>query len=183
MVGPEAEKTALVRHVSRMFVTGASLTVPFFTIVLRKGYGLGAQAMAGGSFKAPVFVVAWPTGEFGGMGLEGAVKLGFRKELEAITDDAKREKTFEEMVARAYEHGKALNVATHFEFDNVIDPAESRSWITSALRSVPPPPTRERKKRPMHRYLVISGRGFDRLRFVPRKKRANRGSGNATRSS
>ena len=149
MVGPEAEKTALVRHVSRMFVTGASLTVPFFTIVLRKGYGLGAQAMAGGSFKAPMFVVAWPTGEFGGMGLEGAVKLGFRKELEAITDDAEREKVFEEMVARAYEHGKALNIATHFEFDDVIDPAESRSWITSALRSAPPPATRDGKKRSM----------------------------------
>ena len=91
MVGPEAEKTALVRHVSRMFVVGASLTVPFFTIVLRKGYGLGAQAMAGGSFKAPLFTVAWPTGEFGGMGLEGAVRLGFRKELEAIEDPAERE--------------------------------------------------------------------------------------------
>ena len=149
MVGPEAEKTALVRHVSRMFVTGASLTVPFFTIVLRKGYGLGAQAMAGGSFKAPMFVVAWPTGEFGGMGLEGAVKLGFRKELEAITDEAERDKAFEEMVARAYEHGKALNVATHFEFDDVIDPAESRRWITSALRSAPPTQPREGKKRPM----------------------------------
>jgi len=149
MVGPEAEKTGLVRHVSRMFVTGGSLTVPFFTIVLRKGYGLGAQAMAGGSFKAPMFVVAWPTGEFGGMGLEGAVKLGFRKELEAITDEDEREKAFEEMVARAYEHGKALNVATHFEFDNVIDPAESRSWVSSALRSAPPPSPREGKKRPM----------------------------------
>ena len=87
MVGPEVEKTALVRHVSRMFVTGASLTVPFFTIVLRKGYGLGAQSMAGGSFKAPIFTVAWPTGEFGGMGLEGAVRLGYRKELEAIEDE------------------------------------------------------------------------------------------------
>src|SRR4029453_14047918 len=107
MVGPEAEKTALVRHVSRLFVTGANLTVPFFTIVLRKGYGLGAQAMAGGSFKAPIFTVAWPTGEFGGMGLEGAVKLGYRKELAAIEDPPARPKLFEEMVARMYEHGKA----------------------------------------------------------------------------
>ena len=90
MVGPEVEKTALVRHCSRMFVVGASLTVPFFTIVLRKGYGLGAQAMAGGSFHAPIFTVAWPTGEFGGMGLEGAVKLGYRKELAAIEDPAER---------------------------------------------------------------------------------------------
>jgi len=148
MVGPEAEKTALVRHVSRMFVTGASLTVPFFTIVLRKGYGLGAQAMAGGSFKAPIFTVAWPTGEFGGMGLEGAVKLGFRRELEAIEDDAEREKVFEEMVARMYEHGKALNTATYFEIDDVIDPADSRRWITTALESAPPPVPRTGKKRP-----------------------------------
>jgi acetyl-CoA carboxylase carboxyltransferase component len=148
MVGPEAEKTALVRHVSRMFVTGASLTVPFFTIILRKGYGLGAQAMAGGSFKAPVFCVAWPTGEFGGMGLEGAVKLGFRKELEAIEDEAERERVFQEMVARSYEHGKALNMASHFEIDDVIDPVESRTRIVEALRAMPPAPPRTGKKRP-----------------------------------
>jgi len=148
MVGPEAEKTALVRHVSRLFVVGANLTVPFFTIVLRKGYGLGAQAMAGGSFKAPIFTVAWPTGEFGGMGLEGAVKLGYRKELAAVEDPASRQALFEEMVARMYEHGKAVSYATHFEIDDVIDPAESRKWIMTALRSVPPPPARRRKKRP-----------------------------------
>src|SRR5688572_32003331 len=98
---------ALVRHVGWMFVVGASLTVPFFTIVLGKGYGLGAQAMAGGSFKAPLFTVAWPTGEFGGMGLEGAVKLGYRKELEAVTDPAKRKALFDEMVQRMYEIGRA----------------------------------------------------------------------------
>jgi acetyl-CoA carboxylase carboxyltransferase component len=148
MVGPEAEKTALVRHVSRMFVTGASLTVPFFTIVLRKGYGLGAQTMAGGSFKAPLFTVAWPTGEFGGMGLEGAVKLGYRRELEAIEDPAQRQALFEEMVARAYEHGKALNTASHFELDDVIDPADSRRRILEALRAAPEPPPRTGKKRP-----------------------------------
>src|SRR5690554_5887647 len=102
MVGPDAEATALVRHAARLFVVGASLTVPTFTIVLRKSYGLGAQAMAGGSQKAPVFCVAWPTGEFGGMGLEGAVKLGFRKELAAIDDPARRQEAFERMVARAY---------------------------------------------------------------------------------
>ena len=107
MVGPEVERTALVRHVSRMFVTGASVTVPFFTIVLRKGYGLGAQAMAGGSFHAPIFTVAWPTGEFGGMGLEGAVRLGFRRELDAVDDEAERQALFDEMVARMYEHGRA----------------------------------------------------------------------------
>ncbi len=148
MVGPEAEKTALVRHVSRLFVVGANLTVPFFTIVLRKGYGLGAQAMAGGSFKAPMFTVAWPTGEFGGMGLEGAVKLGYRKELAAVEDPAARQALFEEMVTRMYDHGKAVSYATYFEIDDVIDPAESRTWVMTALRSVPPPPPRRRKKRP-----------------------------------
>ena len=148
MVGPEIEKTALVRHCSRMFVTGASLSVPFFTIILRKGYGLGAQAMAGGSFKAPIFTVAWPTGEFGGMGLEGAVKLGYRNELAAIDDPAERRALFEEMVARMYEHGKAVNTASHFEIDDVIDPLDSRQWIMSALRSSPPPLPRTGKKRP-----------------------------------
>jgi acetyl/propionyl-CoA carboxylase alpha subunit/acetyl-CoA carboxylase carboxyltransferase component len=147
MVGPEAEKTALVRHVSRLFVTGANLDVPFFTIVLRKGYGLGAQAMAGGSFKAPLFTVAWPTGEFGGMGLEGAVKLGYRKELAAVEDPAARKALFDEMVARMYEHGKAVSFATYFEIDDVIDPAASRAWITTALRAAPAR-RRRQKKRP-----------------------------------
>ena len=148
MVGPESERTALVRHASRMFVVGASLTVPFMTIVLRKGYGLGAQAMAGGSFHAPLFTLAWPTGEFGGMGLEGAVKLGYRKELAAEQDPARRKALFEEMVARMYKHGKAVNTASHFEIDDVIDPMDSRSWILRALTSVPPPPPRSGKKRP-----------------------------------
>ena len=148
MVGPEIEKTALVRHCSRMFVVGASLTVPFFTIVLRKGYGLGAQAMAGGSFKAGVFTIAWPTGEFGGMGLEGAVKLGYRNDLAAIEDPAERKAAFDRMVARAYEHGKALNTASHFEIDDVIDPAESRHRIVSALRAMPAPIKPTGKKRP-----------------------------------
>jgi acetyl/propionyl-CoA carboxylase alpha subunit/acetyl-CoA carboxylase carboxyltransferase component len=147
MVGPEIEKTALVRHASRMFVNGANVTVPFFTIILRKGYGLGAQAMAGGSFKAPNFTVSWPTGEFGGMGLEGAVKLGYRNELAALDDPAARKKLFDEMVARMYQHGKALNSATHFEIDDVIDPAESRRWIATGLRAAPPPPLRTGKKR------------------------------------
>jgi acetyl-CoA carboxylase carboxyltransferase component len=148
MVGPEVEKTALVRHVSRMFVTGASLTVPFATIVLRKGYGLGAQAMAGGSFKAPLFTVAWPTGEFGGMGLEGAVRLGYRKELEAVEDPDRRQELFDQMVANMYEHGKALNTATYFEIDDVIDPADSRRWVVNAFASALPPPPRSGKKRP-----------------------------------
>ena len=110
MVGPEAEKEATVRHAARMFVTGASLAVPFMTIVLRKGYGLGAQAMAGGSFHAGLFTVSWPTGEFGGMGLEGFVKLGYRKELDAIDDPGAREARFQEMVDHMYEIGKAVNV-------------------------------------------------------------------------
>ena len=148
MVGPEVEKTALVRHAARMFVTGANVTVPAMTIVLRKAYGLGAQAMAAGSFKAPAFAVSWPTGEFGGMGLEGAVKLGYRKELEAIEDPDERERVFEEMVEASYKRGKALNTATHFEIDDVIDPAESRRWIVSTLRSMPAAAPRSGKKRP-----------------------------------
>jgi acetyl-CoA carboxylase carboxyltransferase component/biotin carboxyl carrier protein len=149
MVGPEAEYEATVRRASRMFVTSASLDVPFMTIVLRKGYGLGAQAMAGGSFKAPIFTVSWPTGEFGGMGLEGFVKLGFRKELEAIEDPQERIAFYEKMVAKLYENGKAVSTATFFEIDDVIDPADSRKWIRMGLLSSPPPPPRTGKKRPM----------------------------------
>ena len=135
MVGPEAEETALVRHVSRMFVVGASLTVPFACVILRKGYGLGAQAMAGGSFRRPLFTVAWPTGELGGMGLEGAVRLGFRRELDAIADPEERAAAFDSMVARAYEHGKAVHVAEHFEIDDVIDPAVTRRRVVHALEA------------------------------------------------
>ena len=149
MVGPPAEETAQVRHFSRMFVTGASVTVPFITIVLRKGYGLGAQAMAGGSFHAPLLTVSWPTGEFGGMNLEGAVRLGFRKELEAIEDEAERDAMFQAIVAEAYERGKALNLASHFEIDDLIDPAETRSTIAEILRAAPPPGPRTGKKRPL----------------------------------
>jgi acetyl-CoA carboxylase carboxyltransferase component len=148
MVGPEAEKEATVRHAARLFVVGASMTVPFFTIILRKAYGLGAQAMAGGTFKAPVFTVSWPTGEFGGMGLEGSVRLGFRTELEAVEDPDEREELYQRMVAQAYERGKALNMAMAFEIDDVIDPAETRAHIMAALRSAPPTPPREGKKRP-----------------------------------
>jgi acetyl-CoA carboxylase carboxyltransferase component len=146
MVGPEVEKTALVRHCSRLFVTGANVTVPLFTIVLRKGYGLGAQAMAGGSFHAAISTVGWPTGEFGGMGLEGAVKLGFRKELEALDDPAERKALFDEMVAEAYARGKAINTASFFELDGVIDPMETRLWLTNGLRAMPPVAPRTGKK-------------------------------------
>ncbi|OBK99444.1 carbamoyl-phosphate-synthetase [Mycobacterium sp. 1245499.0] len=130
MVGPDAEKDAAVRRFGRMFVLGARLTVPLGMIILRKAYGLGAMAMAGGSFRAPQFTIAWPTGEIGGMGLEGAVRLGFSKELAAVDDPAERQVLFDRLVAAAYEHGKALRAATTFELDDVIDPAASRAWIT-----------------------------------------------------
>ena len=147
MVGPEIEHTALVRHSSRMFIVGANLTVPFFTIVIRKAYGLGAIAMSGGSYKVPYFAVSWPTGEFGGMGLEGSVKLGYRKELAAIEDPEERLKTYEEMVAKAYDVGKAVNNANLFSIDDAIDPADSRWWVASLLRSIRPR-SRDGKKRP-----------------------------------
>ena len=133
MVGPEAEKTGTVRHAARLFVIGGSLQVPYIMVVLRKGYGLGAQAMAGGSFKVPVCAVTWPTGEFGAMGLEGAVKLGFRKELEKAGSPEEQQALFDQMVAEAYQRGKGLSMATFFEIDDVIDPADSRKWIISGL--------------------------------------------------
>jgi acetyl-CoA carboxylase carboxyltransferase component len=129
MVGPDVERTGLVDAAGRLFIDGAALTVPFLTVVTRKGYGLGAQAMAGGGFKQPIATVAWPTSEFGGMGLEGFVKLGYRDELAAIDNDIEREARYEEMVARMYEIGKGLSMADHFEIDDVIDPAETSNWL------------------------------------------------------
>jgi len=137
MVGPEIEKRAQVRHVCRMFVIGSHITVPYFTVVLRRGYGLGAMAMARGGFHASIFTAAWPTGEFGGMGLEGAVKAGFRKELAAVEDPQKREELYEFLVAQLYERGKAVNMAAYEEIDAVIDPADTRKWIMQGLASVP----------------------------------------------
>jgi acetyl/propionyl-CoA carboxylase alpha subunit/acetyl-CoA carboxylase carboxyltransferase component len=148
MVGPEVEKTALVRHSSRMFVTGANVTVPFFTIVLRKAYGLGAIAMAGGSYQVPYFTVAWPTGEFHGMGIEGSIKLGYREDLARIEDPAARKARFDEMVARTYENAKAIHYATNFSVDDTIDPAESRRWVAALMQSVRAPAPRHGKKRP-----------------------------------
>ncbi len=130
MVGPAAERTATVRHFARMFVTGANLSVPTGTVILRKGYGLGAQAMAAGGFKQPLFTVGWPTSEFGGMGLEGAVRLGMRRELDAVEDEAERERLFETIVAAAYERGKGISMAEYGEIDDVIDPADTRRWIS-----------------------------------------------------
>ena len=135
MVGPEIETRGQVRHVSRMFVVAAQLRVPLVAIVLRKAYGLGAMAMAGGSLHAPVATAAWPSGEFGAMGLEGAVELGYRKELSAI-EGAERDQLRERLVAAQYEKGKAINMAATLEIDAVIDPAESRTWLAAILASV-----------------------------------------------
>ncbi|MFZ5512049.1 MAG: carboxyl transferase domain-containing protein [Pseudomonadota bacterium] len=135
MVGPDIESRAQVRHVCRMFVTAANLRVPYFAVVLRKGYGLGAQAMAGGGFHSPVFTIAWPTGEFGAMGIEGAVRLGYRKELEAAAEGPERDALFNKLVAAMYDNGKALNMAAMLEIDAVIDPAETRAWLTRGLQS------------------------------------------------
>jgi len=137
MVGPDSEAAGAVRRVSRMFIAGAKLGVPLFTIVLRKGYGLGAQAMAGGGFHAPVFIASWPTGEFGGMGLEGAVRLGYSKELAAETDPEKNKALFEQLVGRLYAAGKATSMAAALEIDAVIDPAETRRWVVRGLDSCP----------------------------------------------
>jgi len=138
MVGPDCEQTAMVRHASRMFIVGASLRVPILTIVLRKAYGLGAMAMAGGSFHESFFTVSWQTGEFGGMGLEGAVKLGFRKELEGLkAEPEKQEALYQKLVEQAYQKGKAIRAASALEFDEVIDPKDSRQWILNALESIP----------------------------------------------
>jgi acetyl-CoA carboxylase carboxyltransferase component len=135
MVGPEIEKRAQVRHVCRMFVIGSHVTVPCFAVVLRRGYGLGAMAMAKGGFHEAFFTAAWPTGEFGAMGLEGAVKAGFKKELEAVENPDEREALYNKLVAELYERGKAINVASYLEIDAVIDPADTRKWIMEGLRS------------------------------------------------
>ena len=135
MVGPEVEATAQVRHVSRLFVTAAHLRVPTFSVVLRKGYGLGAMGMTAGGFHAPVFTVAWPTGEFGAMGLEGAVRLGFRKELGALAAGAERDALFNKLLAKSYANGEAMHMATTLEIDAVIDPADTRAWLARGLAS------------------------------------------------
>ena len=143
MVGPEIEKRAQVRHVCRMFVIGSHLSVPYFTVVLRRGYGLGAMAMAKGGFHESFFTAAWPTGEFGAMGLEGAVKAGFKKELAAIEDPQEREALYEKLVTQLYERGKAINMASYLEIDAVIDPADTRNWIMQGLKSAPVRQTQE----------------------------------------
>jgi acetyl/propionyl-CoA carboxylase alpha subunit/acetyl-CoA carboxylase carboxyltransferase component len=148
MVGPDVERTALVRHSVRMFNTGANITTPLFGVIVRKAYGLGVQAMCGGSALAGFFTVAWPTAEFAGMNIEGSVKLGYRKELAAIDDPEARKREFDERVARAYESGKAVNAGTGGGLDDVIDPAETRTWVARALKRVPPKAPRTEKKYP-----------------------------------
>ena len=135
MVGPETEATAQVRHVSRLFVAAAHLRVPFLSVVLRKGYGLGAMAMTGGGFHETLATVAWPTGEFGGMGLEGAVRLGYRKELEALPEGPEREALFDQLLAQQYDNGSAINMAATLEIDAVIDPATTRDWLVAGLEA------------------------------------------------
>lgn len=148
MVGPEAEKTAQVRHFGRLFVTGANLTIPIFSFVLRKGYGLGALGSSGGGFHTPKFTVAWPTGEFGGMGFEGHVRLAYAKELARIDDEDARELEYQRLVDKLYEKGSALGMAEDFEIDAVIDPVETRRWIRRGLDSLPPKSGRRDKRRP-----------------------------------
>ncbi|MDE2746295.1 MAG: carbamoyl-phosphate synthase large subunit [Chloroflexota bacterium] len=148
MVGPDVEATALVRHCARMFNTGANLSVPLFGVVVRKAYGLGVQAMCGASALVGFFTVAWPTAEFAGMNIEGSVKLGYRKELIAIEDAEERIETYEKMVERAYDNAKAVNAAAGGGLDDVIDPAETRTWIVNGLNRLPPTPRRTGKKRP-----------------------------------
>jgi acetyl-CoA carboxylase carboxyltransferase component len=135
MVGPDTETTGQVRAAGDLFVAVAQLTVPFFSIVLRKGYGLGAMAMAAGGFHSPMFTVAWPTGEFGAMGLEGAVRLGYKKELAAASDEIAREALFQQLLASEVAKGSAISMAEHLEIDAVIDPAMTRTWLISGLES------------------------------------------------
>ncbi|HWH29270.1 MAG TPA: carboxyl transferase domain-containing protein [Mycobacteriales bacterium] len=142
MVGPDSEREAAVRRMARMFLRAAALTVPLFAVALRRGYGLGAMAMTGGEFGSPTLNVSWPSGEFGPMGLEGAVRLGMRRELEAIEDPDERERTFRSVVDMAYARGRAVNVASHLEIDAVIDPADTRAWLMRALRAAPVSPER-----------------------------------------
>ncbi|MCB1689538.1 MAG: biotin carboxylase [Halioglobus sp.] len=138
MVGPDSEVEGAVRRMSSLFLAGSKLRVPIVAIFLRKAYGLGAMAMTGGTFVAPVYAAAWPTGEFGGMGLEGAVRLGFRKELEAEEDPVAREQLFQQLVTRMYEVGKASEAASYLELDAVIDPADTRAVVLRALRAAKP---------------------------------------------
>jgi acetyl-CoA carboxylase carboxyltransferase component len=133
MVGTDAEAGGLVRRGSDFLIAGAGIRVPLIAVILRRGYGLGAQAMTGGSLHEPVLTVAWPSAHLGPMGLEGAVRLALRKELEAIDDEAAREDRVREVTAAAQENAKAINAAQLFEIDDVIDPAQTRGLIAATL--------------------------------------------------
>jgi acetyl-CoA carboxylase carboxyltransferase component len=148
MVGPDVERTALVRHCTRLFNAGANMTAPLFTVVVRKAYGLGAQAMLGAGSLVGFFSIAWPTAEFAGMNIEGAVKLGYRKELMAIDDPEARRLEFERRTTIAYDNAKAVNAVAGGGIDDVIDPADTRKWLASSLRLLPPLPVRTGKKYP-----------------------------------
>ncbi|MBU0992195.1 MAG: hypothetical protein KJ737_06840 [Proteobacteria bacterium] len=137
VVGPDMEKRAQVRHVSRMLVVGSHLTVPFFSLVLRRGYGLGVMAMSRGGFHEAFFTAARPTGEFGAMGVDGAIKAGFKKELAAIEDETARSQLYNQLVSELYKRGQAMNMASYLEIDAVIDPADTRRWIIQGLKSAP----------------------------------------------
>ena len=163
MVGPEAEATGLVRHASRLLVAGAALRVPLVAVILRRGYGLGAQAMTGGSLHEPLLTVAWPSAHLGPMGLEGAVRLALRKELEAIADEAEREQRVRDLTAAAEDNAKALNAAALFELDDVIDPAETRGRD----RRHPRPP--RRRPTPVPSGAASSTPGEAPGRFVHRE--------------
>ncbi len=147
MIGPVAERTGLVRHCSRPFVVGANLTVPVFAVLVRKAYGLGRQSMLGGSMRAPNFTVAWPGAEYGSMGLEGQVKAGRKRELEAIADPEERETAFRGMVDKLFAKAQAVNAATTFSIDEVLDPAETREWLISGIRSLAPEALAKRERR------------------------------------
>ncbi|HUC08736.1 MAG TPA: carboxyl transferase domain-containing protein, partial [Solirubrobacterales bacterium] len=138
MVGPQAEATGLVRHASRLLLAGAALRTPLIAVILRRGYGLGAQAMTGGSLHEPLLTVAWPSAHLGPMGLEGAVRLALRKELEAIADEQEREQRVRDLTAAAEDNAKALNAAALFEIDDVVNPAETRTLIASTLAAAQP---------------------------------------------
>jgi acetyl-CoA carboxylase carboxyltransferase component len=139
MIGPDMEEKAQVRHSSRLFIAAAHLRVPFLSVVMRKAYGLGAMALTAGGFHSPVMTVSWPTGEFGGMGIEGYVRLGYRKELDAVPEGPEREALFQRLVRERYEAGGAINMATTLEIDAVIDPAQTRRWLCAMLAAAPAP--------------------------------------------
>jgi acetyl/propionyl-CoA carboxylase alpha subunit len=142
MVGPAADNGGLVRHASRTMLAVSTLSVPVAAIITRRAYGIGGMVMLGGNSRGASVVVAWPSAELGPMGHEGTIRLSHGAELDAMTDPEARKRRFDELVAELYDRGGAINVASAFEIDDVIDPAESRRLILatfdSGLASRPP---------------------------------------------